>query len=82
MKFKLQSQMLGGHEETITQKVKYETVLEYCNHCKIQGHNDVKCRIQHLELRKEPMNPTNIERDLATKGEEKIIHTSDNRDSM
>lgn len=34
-----------GYLETFTQKVEYEDLPAYCNHCKIQGHSDEKCRI-------------------------------------
>ncbi|XP_059314189.1 uncharacterized protein LOC132064994 [Lycium ferocissimum] len=41
-----------GKEVIIPQRIKYETIPEYCNHCKIQGHCENKCRILHPELRK------------------------------
>lgn len=40
--------------ETIMQKVKYETIPQFCFHCKAQGHNNLNCRVLHPELRGNP----------------------------
>ncbi|XP_070043081.1 uncharacterized protein [Nicotiana tomentosiformis] len=40
-----------GQKEIVLQKVEYKSIPEYCNHCKMQGHSDLKCEILHPELR-------------------------------
>ncbi|XP_070030067.1 uncharacterized protein [Nicotiana sylvestris] len=40
-----------GQKETRIQKVEYETIPEYCGHCKMQGHSDINYGILHPELR-------------------------------
>ncbi|KAG5597029.1 hypothetical protein H5410_038261 [Solanum commersonii] len=42
----------NGELESISQKVEYENVLDYCSNCKAQGHSDDNCRILHPELRR------------------------------
>jgi len=39
-----------GKSESITQRVEYESVPDYCFHCKVQGHKNDSCRMLHSEL--------------------------------
>lgn len=32
-------------------KIKYDFLPKYCKECKLQGHNDLECRVLHPELR-------------------------------
>lgn len=41
----------NGDIVSLTQKVEYENVPEYCQHSKVQGHSEEKCRVLHPELR-------------------------------
>lgn len=39
-----------GDLEKLVQKVEYEKIPEFCNHCKSQGHSDRNCRRLHPNL--------------------------------
>ncbi|OIT02899.1 hypothetical protein A4A49_54772 [Nicotiana attenuata] len=60
----------NGQMESIIQKVEYESIPEYCSHCKMQGHSDLKCRILHPELRQGVINAAKKVNESA-KGKEK-----------
>ncbi|KAG5599737.1 hypothetical protein H5410_031107 [Solanum commersonii] len=51
---KIQIKVKGedGKYESLTQRVDYESVPDYCFHCKVKGHKDDSCRMLHSELRK------------------------------
>ncbi|XP_070029285.1 uncharacterized protein [Nicotiana sylvestris] len=60
----------NGQMESIIQKVEYEAIPEYCSHCKMLGHSDLKCRILHLDLRQGVINAAKKVNESA-KGKEK-----------